>query len=81
MVATAVVVCRGSYDLTPASAQSHVSQAWLLLRLGLTERAIEEAQTAVVLVPDSAALGTLLGETLKKHIEIRKPTRLSRKQS
>ncbi len=66
MVASAVLVYRGSYDVTLASAQSHVSQIPVLLRQGLAERAVEEARTAVGLVPDSARLGAQLGSTLKK---------------
>jgi 4-amino-4-deoxy-L-arabinose transferase-like glycosyltransferase len=66
MVASAVLVYRGSYDVTLASAQSHVSQIPVLLQQGLAERAVEEAQTAVGLVPASARLKAQLGGTLKK---------------
>jgi 4-amino-4-deoxy-L-arabinose transferase-like glycosyltransferase len=66
MVASAVLVYRGSYDVTLASAQSHVSQIPVLLQQGLAERAVEEARTAVGLVPDSARLKAQLGGTLKK---------------
>jgi phosphodiesterase/alkaline phosphatase D-like protein len=66
MVASAVLVYRGNYDVTLASAQSHVSQIPMLLQQGMAERAVEEARTAVALVPDSASLKAQLGGTLKK---------------
>lgn len=66
MVASAVLVYRGTYDVSLASAQSHVSQIPVLLRQGLAERAVEEARTAAGLVPDSASLKAQLGGILKK---------------
>ena len=66
MVASAVLVYRGNYDVTLASAQSHVSQIPMLLQQGMADRAVEEARTAVALVPDSASLKAQLGGTLKK---------------
>lgn len=66
MVASAVLVYRGNYDVTLAAAQSHVSQIPMLLQQGMAERAVEEARTAVALVPESASLKAQLGGTLKK---------------
>jgi hypothetical protein len=66
MVASAVLVYRGNYDVTLAAAQSHVSQIPMLLQQGMAEGAVEEARTAVALVPDSASLKAQLGGTLKK---------------
>ncbi|MEG9436362.1 hypothetical protein JAO29_09315 [Edaphobacter sp. HDX4] len=66
MIASAVLVYRGNYDVTLAAAQSHVSQIPMLLRQGMAERAVEEARTAVALVPDSARLKAQLGGTLKR---------------
>jgi 4-amino-4-deoxy-L-arabinose transferase-like glycosyltransferase len=66
MVASAVLVYRGNYDVTLAAAQSHISQIPMLLQQGMAERAVEEARTAVALVPDSASLKARLGGTLKK---------------
>lgn len=66
MVASAVLVYRGRYDVTLASAQSHVSQIPELLGQGLGDRAVEEARTAVALVPDSAIMKVQLGGVLKK---------------
>jgi hypothetical protein len=66
IVASAVLVYRGNYDVKLAAAQSHVSQIPMLLQQGMAERAVEEARTAVALVPDSAGLKAQLGGTLKK---------------
>jgi tetratricopeptide (TPR) repeat protein len=66
MIASAVLVYRGDYYLPLAAAQSHISQISMLLGQGMTERAVEEAQTAVALVPDNASLKARLGGTLMK---------------
>ena len=66
IVASAVLVYRGNYDVTLAAAESHVSQISMLQRQGMAERAVEEARTAVALVPDSASLKAQLGCTLMK---------------
>jgi hypothetical protein len=66
MIASAVLVFRGEYDVPLAAAQSHISQISMLLRQGMTGRAVEEAQAAVALVPDNASLKARLGGTLLK---------------
>jgi 4-amino-4-deoxy-L-arabinose transferase-like glycosyltransferase len=66
IVASAVLVYRGNYDVTLAAAQSHISQIPMLQQQGMAERAVEEARTAVALVPDSASLKAQLGGTLMK---------------
>jgi 4-amino-4-deoxy-L-arabinose transferase-like glycosyltransferase len=66
IVASAVLVYRGNYDVTLAAAQSDISQIPMLLQQGMAERAVEEARTAAALVPDSASLKAQLGGTLKK---------------
>jgi Flp pilus assembly protein TadD len=66
IVASAVLVYRGNYDVKLASAQSHISQISMLQQQGMADRAVEEARTAVALVPDSASLKAQLGGTLMK---------------
>jgi 4-amino-4-deoxy-L-arabinose transferase-like glycosyltransferase len=66
MIASAVLVYHGDYYVPLAAAQSHISQISMLLQQGMTERAVEEARTAVALVPDNASLKARLGGTLMK---------------
>jgi tetratricopeptide (TPR) repeat protein len=66
IVASAVLVYRGNYDVTLAAAQSHMSKITMLQQQGMAERAVEEARTAVALVPESASLKAQLGGALMK---------------
>lgn len=64
LVASSILVYRGSYDVHLAAAQSHYSQVPALLMRGMGAKALEEAQTAAALAPESATIQAELGGTL-----------------
>jgi hypothetical protein len=66
IIASVVLVFRGDFDVSLAAAQSHISQIPALHQQGNHQRALEEARTAVALVPESARLKAQLGGTLKR---------------
>jgi len=61
-----ILVFEGRFDMTAASALSHVSKAWELAASGALDRALAEAHTAVALAPRLAQTQHVLGEMLAR---------------
>jgi hypothetical protein len=63
-IAGSVLVFEGSFDLTLASAISHINRAQQLADSNRTEEALVEAQTAVALAPNNPSIRFTLGQIL-----------------
>ncbi len=64
LIGNSILVYRGDYDVHLAAAESHASQAPLLLRMHQENAALSEVTEAIQLAPESPALQAVLGGTL-----------------
>ena len=63
-IADSILVYHGTYDVPLVAAESHASTVPMLMRSGQPEAALQEAQTAATLAPDSPAIRVRLGSLL-----------------
>ncbi len=64
LIGHSILVYQGDFDVPLLAAESHLSQVPLLMRMGKSDAALEQADAAVDLVPQSAAVEASLGGTL-----------------
>ncbi len=64
LIGNSTLVYSGDFDVPMIAAESHLSQVETLLRSGQPDAALKEAEAAVALDPQSAAIEAELGNTL-----------------